>query len=1281
MNANRNLNADRINLNSGRRLRAIGLGFMLSMIVGAPAQAAVDIAKVPLFTTSNVPGNLLLVPSVEFPTINSVASLGPYEPEQTYLGYFSSDKCYRYSYAADEKERHFYPIGLAANHTCSGEWSGNFLNWAATQTVDPFRLVLTGGYRVKDLPDVTWVEKARHDGQMNTTLFPNRRIPATGTNETLVKGATPFAWTSFQMRIHGLGNRMYFIHTGDVAAAHPTSTDSNRAAALVPLTATAFQNPSSTNSQSTVYQVSIRVKVCDPNAPGGVEPHCRPYSQGWKPEGMLQQYWRNLRYGVFGYLNTQANEPLRDGGVLRARMKTIGPVIPGGVTEPNNTNKEWDPVTGVLLDNPNSTDASATNATISYSGVINSLNRFGQNPAIINKHHDPVSELYYSATRYLKNQGNVAEYSNMTGTATARDNLADGLPVITNWDDPIQNWCQPNVILGIGDIYTHRDKNLPGSGFTSGEPGKPGAVSADSTVNVVTRTNQVAAMQGITINHNPFTGRDNSAFMAGLAYDAHTRDIRPDLTGGKTTVSTYWVDVLENQSLEGMARNQYALAAKYGGFRVPDDFNPDTHSGALPTAWWHSNGETLTPFGAGNGQAAFPRPDNFFTAGSADKMAESLTKAFESIISEVETSATAAATSSAILQTDTMLFVAGFRSSDWSGMLSANNVDPTTGALSGIAWDAETGLRSRTPASRNIYTSTGDNGVSLAWDSLDLAQRNALNRRPDGTSDGLGANRLDWLRGDDAAHASFRSRSGSGQLRRLGDIVNSNPQFAAGKQNFGYSLLSDLGVSYSSFRATAAYQNRPNVIYVGANDGMLHAFNAQTGHEIFAYIPSELLLPEDAAGPARINALMRADYGHAYFMDGTAAVSDAHAATWASGGSGWKTVLVGTMGTGGRTVFALDITAPESFGTGNVLWEFTDPDLGYGVGQPTIVRMRNGEWAAVFGNGYNSDNDRAALFIVRLRDGELLAKIDTGVGGAAAASNGLASPKVTDWPGLDLAARYIYAGDLQGNVWRFDVSSSSAGQWSNAGNRSVLFQARDGGGAIQPITAQPEVALNPNNPGSLMVLFGTGSYFRNPDGGSTQVQSLYGLIDGKFSDSGYSIAGRGELLQQVIETQGLQSFGGETHLVRTVSANPITTQKGWHLDLIHAGQMAGERVVSSATFPSGQLQKRVRFTTMIPDEDPCGTGRTGFVMDILIASGGQTNNSVFDLNGDGQFNEDDMIGEELFVSGLGAGRGELMTIIRDRHQSLDHMYGGDDRLGASLNTAGPAGRQSWRQIK
>ncbi|WP_127475933.1 pilus assembly protein [Sulfurivermis fontis] len=658
----------------------------------------------------------------------------------------------------------------------------------------------------------------------------------------------------------------------------------------------------------------------------------------------------------------------------------------------------------------------------------------------------------------------------------------------------------------------------------------------------------------------------------------------------------------------------------------------------------------------------------FFNAGDPETFATQLNEVLDAIVARVESSATAAAASSAFLHTGTKLYTAGFRSGDWSGMLSAHNINPD-GSLGSIAWDAEAQLRATTPASRNIFTrnSTTNATVALELANLSTAQQTALNRSLTNTTDSLGANRIDWLRGNDAAHASFRNRSGSGELRLLGDIINSNPQFS-GNIDFGYRLLEGTeGTSYITFRTTAPVTTRPDMIYVAANDGMLHAFHGETGEEVFAYMPSTLLLPEGTDTFARINRLMDPDYTHRYFMDGTVAVGDAYATSWANGGSaGWRTVVVGSMGAGGRTVYALDVTDPTSSGN-KVLWEFNDADLGYNVGQPTIARMMNGDWAAIFGNGYNSANHRAVLYIVRLRDGALLSKVDTGIG-SAATPNGMASPLASDWTEGDMITRRIYAGDLQGNLWRFDVSGNQS-QWSHSSNRMVLFQARDAGGTPQPITTRPgarpllNVEYNP-----LMVVFGTGSFFRDQDSTSTQVQTLYGIIDNA------TLVNRNELLQQEITWQGDVTFGSYTYTVRTVSSNDaLATHKGWYLDLIYAGNAEGERVISAPTFPTGLTQNRVRFSTLIPNNDPCSSGRSGFIMDLMLSDGGANQLAVYDLNRDGYFTDSEN------YSGLGGGTGEELVTIRDA--GIERGYLGDGTVLPPMSIGGKEGRESWKQLR
>jgi type IV pilus assembly protein PilY1 len=542
--------------------------------------------------------------------------------------------------------------------------------------------------------------------------------------------------------------------------------------------------------------------------------------------------------------------------------------------------------------------------------------------------------------------------------------------------------------------------------------------------------------------------------------------------------------------------------------------------------------------------------------------------------------------------------------------------------------------------------------VTLQWNNLHETQRAALNRDLDNIEDGLGSARLAWLRGTE--HVAFRSRSESGSLRLLGDIIHSDPQF------------------------------KNDVLYVGANDGMLHAFDAKTGEELFAYIPSPLLLPEPDRTHAPLSRLMDPNYIHRYFVDGKATLADV-----TLGGS-TKTVLVGGMGAGGRTVFALDISDPQNFSASKVLWEFTHAELGYNVGQPAIARMSDGTWAAVFGNGYNSDSGKAALFVVNLATGALIQMIPTN----NATGNGLASPFVTDWPKMNLRAQRIYAGDLLGNLWAFDVSSTNTSHWTHANNRRVLFAAQDPDGNPQPITSRPHGARLPS--GEAMIVFGTGSYFRTQDGNDTQVQSLYGIIDHP-TPANDPVVRPNDLLQQEIVAQ--TTFQDQTVRVLsdyTVNDDPEKTG-GWFIDL---KTETGERVISGPR-TLGYAEQRVRFTTLIPDEDPCGVGRGGFLMDIDLLTGGRTSSAVFDLDGDGFFDEQDMIeitvnGEKVPVpvSGLGFGSGEAIAVIAvpdpapvcvngdcttpDPYELICDGQGNCER-GRPDDV--PGGRQSWRQLR
>ncbi|OEY66660.1 hypothetical protein BG841_09480 [Marinobacter sp. X15-166B] len=640
----------------------------------------------------------------------------------------------------------------------------------------------------------------------------------------------------------------------------------------------------------------------------------------------------------------------------------------------------------------------------------------------------------------------------------------------------------------------------------------------------------------------------------------------------------------------------------------------------------------------------------FFNAADPDTFAQELTGVLTDIVSRVEESSTSAAASSAVLRKDALSYSAGFRSTDWSGALQAAEI-LAGGARGRLIWDAEYGLENKGAAGRALFTHNGAAGVEFkALGSLSAQQQAALNTATDNSTDNLGQARIDWLRGSNSAHASFRDRlyvpstGGTSRLRLLGDIIGSNPQFA-GKTNFGHRRLPGAeGKSYAAYRASTEYQSRPDVIYVGANDGYLHGFHSLTGEELFAYLPGELIEPESGKDFAPINALMEPNYHHRYFVDGTPTIGDAYL------DGQWKSILVGTMGAGGKTVFALDVSDPANFAGSDVLWEFTDPELGQGVTAAQITRLDSGTWVAVFGNGYNSASDQSVLFVVDLKDGSLIARLETGEG-TATNPNGMAPPVILVDPHTGIA-KAAYAGDLQGNLWRASLAASNLG-----GGKAVtnLFTAELTDNSRQPITSAPALAHNPGGgPGDLVVVVGTGSYFRVTDSGDNQTQSLYGIFDNGAANN----LTRGQLLKQTITDQAATDYKvdrngvmtTETVDVRVVSANSLKTgDRGWYLDL---GKIAGERVVSRPSFPSGYPVKRVRFSTLIPDNNDCGGGRDGYLMDIDLLTGGQTDNAVFDLNRDGKYTTADAHGSEVVNGIKGVVSGEELRVVLDNKTDL-----------------------------
>ena len=654
--------------------------------------------------------------------------------------------------------------------------------------------------------------------------------------------------------------------------------------------------------------------------------------------------------------------------------------------------------------------------------------------------------------------------------------------------------------------------------------------------------------------------------------------------------------------------------------------------------------------------AAGETSPNYFLVTNAGTLQEQLETAFESIILLGESTASAIAVDSVRIDTESVAFKASFESDDWSGTLIASPVEDD-GTLGDARWSTDT-VDWPEPHSRNIFTyDPGDAdsdpaGIAFAFDSLTEAQQSALGA--DATEQ---ANVLNWLRGDQSLEGpgdtDFRQRE-----HLLGDIVNSNPH----------------------------YDDATSTLYVGANDGMLHAFQADdtafAGQERFAYVPNALF-------PTLAN-LTEQGYVHRYYVDGSPSVAEV------GEDDTRRSILVGTLAAGGRAVFALDVTAPDSFAADDVLWEIGHEDadfaeLGYMVGQMTptpVVGVWNGNEVVVFGNGVDSETG-ATLFVVDVETGELVDKLTV----STASDNGLAGATLVLDPDGEIAA--AYAGDLNGNLWKFDFTGSTL---ELAVGGDPLFVAHypaaegdededDDGWIPQPITAPVNVAKHPD--GGNIVVFGTGQYLRTTDPADLAVQTAYGVWDtarlqgteGGYAWSGGTSTARGELLQQEFFYEDV--IGERKWRIVSDYTLDWNSKRGWFVDLVSPvdGEQ-GERINYQPSVIPGTGE--VMFTSIVPTQadDPCMAGtayRWIFVLDSQ--SGGISDWTRFDTNEDGVFDEQDV---KRIVED-GETDPELVPYI-----GFTTDFGGSATpagqdadvviLDERLMPGGPP-RQSWRQLR
>jgi len=599
---------------------------------------------------------------------------------------------------------------------------------------------------------------------------------------------------------------------------------------------------------------------------------------------------------------------------------------------------------------------------------------------------------------------------------------------------------------------------------------------------------------------------------------------------------------------------------------------------------------------------------SYFPATSAADLTNDLQVILSSILT-ASSSGTAPAVSSTSLNTSAAAYLASFDTQDsdgdWTGELMARKIDPTTAKVittGNPLWSAQAQLDLQTTRLIATWDPVAAAGTPFEWTTdtkatTGIAPNTALGKALTGnTADTSGPHALQYLRGNRTLEVS-----GGGKYRNrthvLGDIVDSGPLY------IGAPLGASSDSTYVAFEKT--YAQRPAMIYVGANDGMLHAFDASNGTELFAYIPNAVY--------ANLIKLTYTYYNaqHQYFADGSPTANDVKFTDGT-----WHTVLASGERAGGTSVFALDVTDPKTIGfesdvASRVLWEFTDTNMGYSFSTPAIAKTAAG-YMVFFGNGYNSSTQTPFLYALDPQKGTVQAKIDLCKAVTTACdstkTNGLSSVVVANSTG-SLAGNFdvLYAGDLQGNVWRVNIASSTASSWT----ATLLFQAQDGASTPQrqPITTAPAVTLNPKFPSPLgtMVYVGTGQMLAVADLSSTQTQSVYGLYD---TGSRTTAILRRNLVKQTLSLSSATDANGNQ--LRTITSNAVSipTNPGWYVDF---SLLTGERVITDPRIDSGA----VIAVTNDPGTSVCTGGDVAWLNEFNYATGGGFNTAQFDSGGSG----------------------------------------------------------------
>lgn len=577
---------------------------------------------------------------------------------------------------------------------------------------------------------------------------------------------------------------------------------------------------------------------------------------------------------------------------------------------------------------------------------------------------------------------------------------------------------------------------------------------------------------------------------------------------------------------------------------------------------------------------------SFVVANNPDQLTQGVKAALNAIIGRVGSSSNVSANSVSV-GAGTRIFQASYFSGQWTGEVAAKEI-VNNAVVDPSVWNASENIPTFVSGNRKIWTL----GASIGEPFPSPAQEAIL------TTD-----IANYIKGDRSKELSNTGGIYRNRVNLLGDIISSSPSYV---------------------KSSVANQG---MLYVGANDGMLHAFSVvvdpdpdgnpstndsvTTGTEQFAYVPNILDMN-------RLKTLPNNPYDHKYFVDGPVVVS-----TQTQTPS--KNILVSSLGRGGKGVFSLNVTNPATFSATDVLWEAggSDPYMGNVISRPFITKVNDsGQMAVIVSNGINSTNDSPALFVYALETGVLLAKLTPAnsagiVVNGAGISNGLSAATGVDTD-VDGDVDYVYAGDMQGHLWKFDLTSNNKNLWNISNSGKPLFSAK----AADNTTALPisgGVGIGFDDTQTPWIYFGTGRYLTAGDPSTTSVQSWFGI-----RDSGPVVTGRSELKERKIVAVGVVNTK-KVRAFENLVYNDMAGKNGWYIDFVNppygATEKLGERVVGTPIVRGTS----VVISTIIPSSNPCTSGGTGYVNVVEAYSGTSgylDTDGYFDANRSGYFNDD-----------------------------------------------------------